>query len=164
VGRLGLAALPRVGDLVVTVFAGGDLNAPVVVGSVYDEKNQPPVGKPEEVVYQPPDAGDSAIRRLHLELASGTTLTVDDDKVALVSGGTEVTISRDGDVAIKAAGKIALESGGEMTLEAGGDLKLNARGNVTVSAATAATLEGTASAKVKAPSISVAGMTQFSAA
>ena len=161
VGRLGVAMLPQVGDLVVVLFVGGDLNAAVVVGSVYDDKNRPPVGKPEEVVYQPPDPGDAAIRRIHLELSSGSTITVDDDKVTVTSGGTELVINRDGDVTVKAAGKLAFEAQGEISLEAGADLKLSARGNVTVSGV-AATLEGTGTAKVKAPAVSLAGMTQFS--
>jgi uncharacterized protein involved in type VI secretion and phage assembly len=161
VGRLGVSMLPRVGDLVVVLFVGGDLNAAVVVGSVYDDKNRPPVGKSEEVVYQPPDPGDSAIRRIHLELSSGSTITVDDDKVTVTSGGTELVINRDGDVTVKAAGKLAFEAQGEISLDAGADLKLSARGNVTISGV-AATLEGTGTAKVKAPAISLAGMTQFS--
>ena len=61
VGRLGLAMLPQVDDTVLVVFVGGDLNAPLVVGSVYDAKVQPPVAKAGEVVYEPSDAGGDAM-------------------------------------------------------------------------------------------------------
>ncbi len=163
VDRLGRSVLPRVGDLVVVLFVGGDLNAPVVVGAVYDDRHRPPVGMPEEIVHQPPDAGDAAIRRFHLELASGATVTVDDDKIAVVEGGTEITVNRDGDVTVKSAGRIALAAEGEIAIEAGGDLKLSARGNVTV-AGVATTVEGSGSARLKAPSIALAGKTDFSPA
>jgi len=38
VGRLGLSLIPRVGDLCVLAFVGGDLNGAVVVGFLYDEQ------------------------------------------------------------------------------------------------------------------------------
>lgn len=161
VGRLGLSLLPQVGDLVLVVFVGGDLNSPVVVGSVYDAQVQPPVAKPAEVVYQPTDAQDSSLRRFHLELANGSTLTIDEDKLTVALGGTEVVINRDGDVAIKSAAKLTIQTQGDMSLEASGNLDLKAQGNVTVSGVSA-TVEGQGSAKLKAPSVSLAGNTQFS--
>src|SRR5262245_45927 len=36
VGRAGWSALPRQGDTVVVAFLDGDLNSPVVLGTVYD--------------------------------------------------------------------------------------------------------------------------------
>lgn len=161
VGRLGLSLLPQVGDLVLVVFVGGDLNSPVVVGSVYDAQVQPPVAKPAEVVYQPTDAQDASLRRFHLELANGSTLTIDEDKLTVALGGTEVVINRDGDVAIKSAAKLTIQTQGDMSLEASGNLDLKAQGNVTVSGVSA-TVEGQGSAKLKAPAVSLAGNTQFS--
>ena len=81
--RLGFSVLPRVGDLMVVIFAGGDMNAPVAIGSLYDADHQPPVGKPEEAVYQPPDDSDSAIRRLSLETPRGATVTIPIKSVGL---------------------------------------------------------------------------------
>jgi len=161
VGRLGLSLLPQVGDLVLVVFVGGDLNSPVVVGSLYDVQVQPPVAKPAEVVYQPTDAQDASLRRFHLELANGSTLTIDEDKLTVALGGTEVVINRDGDVAIKSAAKLSIQTQGDMSLEASGNLDLKAQGNVTVSGVSA-TVEGQGSAKLKAPAVSLAGNTQFS--
>lgn len=161
VGRLGLSLLPQVGDLVLVVFVGGDLNSPVVVGSLYDAQVQPPVAKPAEVVYQPTDAQDASLRRFHLELANGSTLTIDEDKLTVALGGTEVVINRDGDVAIKSAAKLTIQTQGDMSLEASGNLDLKAQGNVTVSGVSA-TVEGQGSAKLKAPAVSLAGNTQFS--
>ena len=49
-GLIGTAALPREKDLVVVVFAGGDLHAPVVMGRLYTEEVAPPDNGPGEFV------------------------------------------------------------------------------------------------------------------
>jgi len=162
VGRLGFSMLPEVGDLVLVAFVDGDINAPVVIGSLYDNEKQPPQAGPLETVYQPFGDEDSSIRRLHLELPSGTTLTIDDDKIQIESGGTKVIVERDGDVSIKSPGKITIESSGDMKLDAGGNLQLSAQQNVTIKGLST-TLEGQSNAKVKGPALTLAGMTSFSA-
>ncbi len=161
VGRLGLSALPAVGDLVVVVFVGGELNAPVVIGAVYDDAHRPPVAESEQVVYQPADTG-GGVRRLHLELPSGATLTAEDDAVLVVAGGTQVRIDRDGDVAIQATGQLVAEAQGDVRIAAGGTLSLEGRAGVEISGATFLA-EGQGEAKLKAPSVALAGITQFSA-
>src|SRR6266496_5396423 len=98
VGRLGLSMLPKVDELVLVVFVNGDFNAPIVVGSVYDESVRPPEAKAEEVVYMPTDADDSSIRRVHMELGNGSLITFDDEKLTVQLGSTEVVIKKDGDV------------------------------------------------------------------
>jgi hypothetical protein len=99
---------------------------------------------------------------LHLELASGSTLTMDDDKLQIESGGTKVVIERDGDVTIKSAAKITIESSGDITMDAGGNLQLSAKQNVTIKGLSTA-VEGQADAKLKGPTLTLAGMTSFSA-
>lgn len=160
--RLGLSLLPQVDDQVLVVFANDDLQAPVVVGSVYDDQRQPPVGKPEELVYMPTDPDDSAVRRLHIELANGCALTLHDDHLTLKMGGTELTVNQDGDVQVQSAGKITLKGDADISLEASGNLTLKAQGSVKVSAGTSLDLEGSAAAKLKAPAITLAGNTQLS--
>ncbi len=160
VARLGLSVLPRVDDLVLVVFVNGDLNAPVVVGSVYDESVQPPVGKAAEVVYMPTDPDDSSIRRLHVELGNGSLLTIDDDKLTVTLGGTELVIQRDGDITVKGAGKLEVQTQTDITLAASGNLELKAQGNVTISGVSV-TVEGSGAAKLKAPAVTIAGNTQF---
>lgn len=161
VQRLGWSALPEVDDLVVVVFVGGDLNAPIVVGSVYDDQAHPPVAQDHEVVYMPPGDEDSSVRRLHLELSNGSKLTVDDDKLTIELGDTSIVVNRDGDLTIKAKGKIHLESESDIELVAGGDLKLEAQGSATAKG-TSVTVEGQSATKVKGAQITLAGITQFS--
>lgn len=161
VGRVGLAALPRVGDLVVVVFVNGDLNAPIVIGSLYDHQQHPPKAAGDEVVYQVPDDAAAGVRRLHLELPSGATVTLDDDTLAITLGDTSVQVERDGNVEIKSASGITISSSADLTLEAQGNIGIKAQGKLELSGATL-TAEGQGTATLKAPSVSLAGVTQFS--
>ena len=43
--RLGTVAIPAVGELVLVQFLGGDINAPVITGRLYDEVTRPPVNE-----------------------------------------------------------------------------------------------------------------------
>ena len=153
--RLGLSLLPKVDDQVLVVFANDDVNAPVVVGSVYDENVQPPVGKPEELVYMPTDPDDSAIRRLHIELANGCALTWQDDHLTLKMGSTELTVNQDGDVQIKSAGKVEVKSDGDITIDAGGKLILKAQSDLKLTAGAELAMEASGAAKLKASSIAL---------
>jgi uncharacterized protein involved in type VI secretion and phage assembly len=161
VGRLGLSALPRVDDLVLVAFVGGDLNAPVVLGSLYDDQSHPPVAKANEVVYQPPDDEESGVRRLFVELPGGTKLTVDDETVWVEAGDTQLKIAKDGDVTLQAKGKVHLEAQGDLEIETGGKLALSAKGKVTIEGASVA-IEGKSEAKLKGAKVALAGNTQFS--
>jgi hypothetical protein len=162
VGRLGLSALPNVGDLMIVDFIGGDLNAPVALGCLYDEQQHPPTAQEHEVVYQPPDDQDSSVRRLHLELQSGNKITLDDDKLSIVFGDTSVVINKDGDVAIQSKGKLAISSQGDVTIDAQGDFKVSASGEVKITGSGGATVDGSSSMTVKGASLSLAGTTSFS--
>lgn len=161
VGRLGLSMLPKVDELVIVVFVNDDLNAPIVVGSVYDESVQPPVGKAEELVYMPTDPDDSSIRRLHVELGNGSLITFDDEKLTVQLGGTEVVIKKDGDVSVKGAGKLEVKTDADMKFEASGNLEIKAQGDLKISGVSV-TVEGQGAAKLKAPAVTLAGNTQFS--
>ena len=162
VGRLGLAWLPQVGDTVLVLFIQGELNAPVVVGSLYDAQVRPPTAKAGETVYMPSDAGgDAALRRLQVALGSDVMLTLDDEHLTVKLGGTELVLTKDGDVAITSAAKLTIKTQGDFSVEASGNIDLKAQGNLTL-AGVAAKLEGQGSAQVKAPAIALAGNTQFS--
>lgn len=162
VSRLGLSALPNEGDLMLVAFVGGDLNAPVAVGCLYDDEAHPPVAQPHEVVYMPPDEEESGVRRFHLELANGGTVTLEDESLKITLGDTAVEVMKDGDVTIKAKGKLRMESQADIELEAQGAIKLTATGDLTAKGMSA-TVEGQSAAKLKGAQVSLAGMTQFSA-
>jgi len=161
VPRLGLSALPNEGDLMLVAFVGGDLNAPVALGCLYDEQAHPPVAQLHEVVYQPPDDADSAVRRFHCELSNGAALTLSDDKLEIVLGDTSIVVDRDGDLTLAAKGNLKLTAQGDIELTAQGDVKVTAQGQLQAKGM-AATVEGQSQASFKAPQLGIAGMLQFS--
>jgi uncharacterized protein involved in type VI secretion and phage assembly len=159
--RIGLSALPNEGDLMLVAFANGDLNAPVALGCLYDDQSHPPVAQDHEVVYQPPDPADSGVRRIHIELQSGATLTLDDDKLDIEMGDTSLVVNRDGDVVIKSKGKVTLSVESDIEIEANGDLKLSAQNQVTIQGASVS-VQGQGQAELKGATVSIGGTTQFS--
>jgi uncharacterized protein involved in type VI secretion and phage assembly len=154
VARPGLSALPRVGDLVVLGFLDGDVNGPVLLGSLHAADVPSPDARPTEVVYEVPDPGGD-VRRLEVRLPNGNLLTVKDDSVIVDFDGTRVVV--------ESGGAITLEAKGDLTLSAEGDLTLAAKGDVSVKAAKNATVEASATATLKGSMTSIAGTTQFKA-
>ena len=162
VARPGLSLLPRVDDLVLVVFAGGDVASPVVVGALYHSDEQPPEAGPLELVYAPGDDEDDGVRRVHVETPGGGLLTIDDGQLVVERGGTKVIIAQDGDVTIESAAKVAITSEGEMSLKSSAGLALEATSELKLKAPTIA-IEADAEAKVKGAAVTLAGITKFSA-
>jgi uncharacterized protein involved in type VI secretion and phage assembly len=122
---IGLASIPRVGDLVVIVFINGDINAPIAVGRLYNDEDRPPINSAEEMVYVPPYKTNSAPRRFYLEFPQGMIFKITDDQVDIKAGDTKVIIARNGDVFI--------ESKANVKVVAEGDASLKAKGNMIIS-------------------------------
>lgn len=141
-GRVGMAAIPAVGDLVLVQFVGGDVNAPVVVGSLYNDEDRPPVNDDGvAVLHLPLSAGDSdavhvelksgSARELTLKLGSTLELALKDDDPVVslnVDGGkARLTIGQDGAVTLESQGNIQVK---------GAEIKLEAQGQLTIKGAT----------------------------
>jgi uncharacterized protein involved in type VI secretion and phage assembly len=135
--RAGTASVPAVGDLVLVQFVNGDVNAPVIVGSLYSDERRPPVNDDGQVIlHLPLDAGDSDAvhielhsagkREIVLKLGSGLTINLRDDDPAVevdVGGRATLSIARDGAVSIESQGALTLK-GLEITVEAQSQLTL----------------------------------------
>jgi phage baseplate assembly protein gpV len=160
VARLGLSILPRVDDLVIVAFAGGDLNAPIVIGSLYDSENRPPEAGALDAVYEPPDDSDDSVRRVFVRTPGGGEITLTDGALTIVLGGTEVTVNDGGDVTITSQAKIVIEASADIELSASGSMSLEAAAALTLKGATVK-IEGQGQAEIKAPAVALAGMTQF---
>lgn len=154
VARPGLSAVPRVGDLVVLGFLEGDVNGPILLGTLHGADTAPPDAKPDEVVYEVPD-DEAAVRRLELRLPNGNLLTVKDDTLTIDMDGTKVVV--------ESGGAITLESAADVSITAQGSLTLEAQKSVTIKAGTSATVEGASSATLKGSSTTIAGTTSFKA-
>jgi len=135
--RIGAVAIPAVGELVLVQFVSGDINAPIIVGRLYNDEDRPPDNEDGRAVLHLPlgaaesdavhvelKSGDA--RELSLKLGDGLTLALrDDDPVVEIDAGgqAKVTIDRDGKVAVKSSGKLELKAA-EVKIEAQGKLTL----------------------------------------
>jgi uncharacterized protein involved in type VI secretion and phage assembly len=176
-GRIGLAAIPNVDDLVLVTFVGGSLHGAVITGRLYNDVDRPPEAKAKECVYVSPDAAEAGVRRVSLQFPNGNTLLLDDEHLEIEMAGTKITVTNGGDVQIDSSDKVIVKSSGATEITAGGDISVAASGSVHIKAdrdvkieglsasvkgQTSAQLEGGASATVKGALVSVAGMTSFS--
>ncbi len=62
--HIGFTHIPNIGDLVLIGYIGGSVNSPVIIGSLYNDDQRPPVNDAGEIVYESPDPGNSGLRRL----------------------------------------------------------------------------------------------------
>lgn len=136
--QIGVASIPSVGDLVMIQFIGGNLNAPVITGRLYNDQDRPPVNAGGQMVMHLPlaagdsdavhvqvDSGDS--RSIQLKLGTGLSIQLQDDDPAVeidVDGGkAKVTIGKDGAITVESQGDINVK-GSQITIEAQGELNL----------------------------------------
>lgn len=153
---IGLVGIPRVGDLVLLAFINGDINAPIVIGRLYNDEDRPPLNEAEEVVYIPPYAENPDVRRIYLEFPGGMIFRITDDEVDVNAGETKVIIQRDGDVIIeskaninvKAEGDATLKSKGNMTLS-GASIKIESEKDLNLKSGTDMKVESGASTEIK---------------
>lgn len=93
--HVGLAHIPNVGDLVVLGFVNGEINAPIVLGRLYNDEDLPPKNDVGQMVL----AG--------IETVSLTT-----------KKGTKIEIDADGNVHVETQGDVTLK-GGEVKINDG---------------------------------------------
>lgn len=143
----GLAALPRVGDVVVLLFVHGDLSSPIVVAQVYSDARRPPQAAKDEVrLLWPGDAddedadavvvsvsGDGSAREVRIALGgdADALLRMTDGSVELTTGGVTVALGHssasDGTASIAAGGtKVELAQDGDLTITSAKGITLSA--------------------------------------
>lgn len=149
VQRKGVAAIPDVGDLVLVQFLGGEANAPVIIGSLYNDEDRPPVNAAGEAVLRlPVDAGEGEGVEIRVtsadaraaRLALGSSLSIelkDDDPVVVIAvgdGKATLKIESDGTVTLTSAKALAIE-GGEVSVK-GTAVTIDAEGRLVLKGAT----------------------------
>ena len=175
-GHIGSAAIPNVGDLVLLAFDKGDVNQPVLLGRLYNEKARPPLNNPDELIFRLPlDAADdktlkAAIRNLKgnsppreilVEMPPKITMRISDGTVRATAGKTEMKLDQPdgggGTVTVLAGrtkitmnqdGDVVVEAAGSMSLKANGDLSLQGA-NVKIKGQTNVSVEAGAQATLK---------------
>lgn len=146
--RIGAVSIPAVGELALVQFLGGDVNAPLLTGLLYNDEDRPPVNDAGQAIWHLPLGGadDDAV---HVELHSGerrevvltlggglTALLRDDDPVielSIAGDKAKVTIDRDGAVTIQSKGNLSIKAaevqveGDAITVKASGELNLKGK-------------------------------------
>jgi phage baseplate assembly protein gpV len=148
--RKGWASLPEVGDLVLVQFMGGDVNRPVVVGTLYNGDDRPPTNTEGDWAFQLPASADdegSAVRvtvqqadplgfRVQMKGDRFDLQVQDDDPVATLKvAGTTLTIDGSGNVTLEGAADVSVKAGGNLKLEAGGNGEFTASGTLALKGA-----------------------------
>jgi phage baseplate assembly protein gpV len=138
-GRIGSVSIPAVGELVLVQFLGGNINAPVITGRLYNDEDRPPVSDDgKAVIHLPLGAADD--EAVHVELVSadarsleitlGKSLKLalkDDDPVVSLDvgdGKAKLTIASDGATSVNAKDALSLKGDADISVEAGGKLTL----------------------------------------
>jgi Type VI secretion system/phage-baseplate injector OB domain len=152
VGVLGQASTPTAGDLVVVVFADGDVHAPVVVGRLYHADLAPPQhGNGDIVLALPAGAQQPSFNavlrggdpKLTIGFGSEVELTADDKVLQVRTGDAQATVEAagggrielkigDASVTVTGRGDITLKTTGKLSLQ-GGDVEIKGQSSVTVS-------------------------------
>jgi phage baseplate assembly protein gpV len=134
--RIGCVTIPAVNELVLVQFVGGDINAPIITGRLYNDEDRPPVNDDGQAITHLPLGAEDAVhielhsgdtRELVFKLGSGIEVNVRDDDpvVELKVDGGKLTlqVDRDGAVALESKGNVELK-GNEISIEAQSQLNL----------------------------------------
>ena len=176
-GHIGTAIIPHVGDLVVVVFEGGDVNQPIVIGRLYDDVDRPPLNHVDEGIFRMPlaEADDKTIkgavrnirsnsppREILVEMPPKITVRISDGTVRATagkselkldqpdgSGGTVTVVAGRTTITMNQDGDVTVQAAGAMTLEASGDLSLHGR-SVEVKADLDVSIQAGTQAELKA--------------
>ena len=145
--RKGMAAIPDIGDLVLVQFLGGDPNAPIITGSLYNDEDRPPENAEGEIVLRlPADASEGEGVELRVTSADAATAKFalggalkielkDDDPVVVLEVGdntASLTIESDGTVTLKSSNALVLEV--SEVIITGTTIKAEAQGEMTLKA------------------------------
>ena len=112
--QIGLASIPNVGDLVLVSFVKGDINAPVIVGRLYNDEDRPPANKDKEIIYIPPDKSNTG--KIHVKFPSGVSFKLDDNGIVAKAGRTKIIMNNNGNMVINSNAKLNQISDGSMLL------------------------------------------------
>lgn len=128
--------LPEVGDEVLVAFEHGDPDRPVVIGSLYNGKDMPPVALP----------ANKHLSLFRSQSASGAKselvfdTTAGNERLLIQSGQNGLTLAANGitlhgpSVSISSTGDLMQRAGRALVAEAGADLSIKAGQNLSVMA------------------------------
>jgi phage baseplate assembly protein gpV len=110
VTHMGIATLPKVGDLVLVEFINGDLNQPVVTATFYHADERPPFHQNDELLLEQRVKGDSTLNHLRFT-PNGTIFIQRDVKKPEDNSEAKTSIKIDGET-----GNIEIKVGEKITV------------------------------------------------
>jgi phage baseplate assembly protein V len=114
--HVGMASAPRVGELVLLSYVGGDPNRPIVVGRLYSDEARPPKHKADEWRVE--------------ATPGGTSLAIDQEGSAILTAGkTLLTLKKDGTVELQGNEDLKLQVQGNVSLQCT-DCTIDASGKI----------------------------------
>lgn len=122
--HLGLVNIPNVGDLVLVTFISGNLNAPVIIGRLYNDEDRPPINQEQEFLLQHNLEGGGSLKIDTEGVVTVTSkneqnvITVKDEEIAAASDKASVTV-KGGDITLKNEQCQVVLSGGNITIDNG---------------------------------------------
>jgi phage baseplate assembly protein V len=115
--HVGMVSAPRVGDLVLVSYVGGDPNRAIVIGRLYSDSAAPPVHDKDEWRVESPLGGQAAI-------------AIDKDQSVIIKAGeTSVTIKKSDVVSVKTKKDLSVEAEGNVQLKCK-DVTVDASGTI----------------------------------
>lgn len=129
--HIGMASVPRVGELVLVTYVHGDPNQPIIIGRLYSDEVRPPVHAEKAWHVESP-----------LQAKTSLTLTAE-GAVHIQAGDTTLLLNKSGDVELKSAGALKLKVAGEVHLEGDAAAEIKVSGDATVSASSVTIKAGT---------------------
>lgn len=148
--RIGTVSVPAIGEMVLVQFIGGNVNAPIITGRMYNDEDRPPVNDDSQaILHLPLGAGDGDAvhvelhsgdrREIVIKLGDGISLNIHDDdpvvKLEVDGGAATIQIDRDGAIKLESQGDIEIK-GNNVTVEAQGELNLKGGGTTNIKGAT----------------------------
>jgi phage baseplate assembly protein V len=141
---------PTVGEQVLVLAMGGDLNTAVALTGIYSDTHPAPSASAakDHTVYPDGAVIEYDHKQHHLKATIPGSVQLDADSTVKVTAGDAITAKTQASATVHADQDITVDAGGNITAQAGGDIK-----------ATAANIKATAqtAAKVTAPAITLTG-------
>lgn len=161
--HLGLVNIPQVGELVLVTFIGGNLNAPVITGRLYNDEDRPPVNKEKEFLLQHSlkEGGSLKLDETGAVIITGKNgkniVTVKDgEDISIVNEKCKINL-KDTDITIINGKCTITVKGSTITIEADADIELKASKGKLSLTARQVEISGTDSAKISSRAVEIAG-------
>lgn len=155
--HMGLANIPNVNDLVLVSFIGGDINAPVIIGRLYNDEDRSPVNREKEFLLQQSATEGGSImldeqgKIIITSKNKKNIFTLEDEKISVESekfslvidiSGEKISISSDKDLELSAKNGKFLIDANELEVKTAKDMKIEAGSGLNLKASGAMKLEG----------------------